>query len=255
MRERGWEVEVRSVGHPHAAIPISPQPPTHVPSFQIKAVGCRSIGSPKALDDDTEPDDDAPLRVEILSDSVVSAQRLVIETFTPVMINDDIPVRVASEQVRIDIEPVRREMMVEIEPLEPLRVDIEPVRRSDFGMEPVRVEIAPLRVEVEPVSVDVEPVRLDIEPPPPPLPPTLRFTSDGKIACALDGCSNSAMTGCPFCFPCCKQSGGDQPPLCENHFSPQAIARRQALNELGRAERAGRRRGGRGTGVKRPLQQ
>ena len=249
---------MRSVGHPHAAIPISPQPPAHVPSFQIKAVGCRSIGSPKALDsaDDTEPDDDAPLRIEILSDSVVPAQWLLIETFTPVMIDDDIPVRVHSEQVRIDIEPVRREMMDEIEPLEPRRVDIEPVRRANFGMEPVRVEIEPMRVEVEPVSVDVEPVRLDIEPPPPPLPPSLRFTSDGKIACALDGCSNSAMTGCPFCFPCCKQSGGDQPPplFCETHFSPEPLARRQALAELGRAERAGRRRGGRGTGVKRPLQ-
>ena len=74
--------------------------------------------------------------------------------------------------------------------------------------------------------------------------PPPKVTSDSKVACFHDLCTNPAKTGCPFCFPCCWSSGGYKKPICESHFSPEALAHREAMILLVRGERGHRRRGG-----------
>ena len=74
--------------------------------------------------------------------------------------------------------------------------------------------------------------------------PPPKVTSDSKVACFHDFCTNPAKTGCPFCFPCCWNGGGYKKPICESHFSPEALAHREAMILLVRGERGHRRRGG-----------
>ena len=74
--------------------------------------------------------------------------------------------------------------------------------------------------------------------------PPPKVTSDSKVACFHDFCTNPAKTGCPFCFHCCRRSGGDRKPICESHFSPEAIAQREAMLKLNRGARGNRRRAG-----------